>query len=181
MVNGFVTLFTETEVVAWIVLAISLVCLIAEVFIPSFGLVGIGGIVLGLAGIGFNANKPWLTTSELVWLIVDTLVLMGAIVGLVKLVYVLTHGKNKKKKNATKTYLDMDGKLIPADDEGNPDFSFLKGKAGTCVTDLKPSGKVEIDGEVYNVLADQGYLYNGNMVRVIKTVGASVYVQKIQE
>ena len=62
---------------------------------------------------------------------------------------------------------------------GNPDFSFLNSKTGVCVTDLKPSGKVEIEGEVYNVLARKGYIYCGISVRVVKTVGASIYVEKI--
>lgn len=177
MINGFVTFFTETDVLCFIALAVSLACLIAEIFIPSFGLVGIGGICIGLAGIGLNVSKPWYSATEIVWLIIDTFIIFIVVLLPIKLIVSL---RQKKKKNRKVNYLIIDGNKVPADENGNPDFSFLKGKAGTCVTDLKPSGKVEIEGIVYNVLADKGYLYNGNMVRVIKSNGASIYVEKIQ-
>ena len=179
MIQGFVTFFTETSFVTWIVLAVSLACLISEVFIPSFGMVGIGGIVLGIAGIVFNATKPWLSAGEIIWLVVDTLILFAIIVGAVKLIDFIIRKKGGIRKKVS-AYLEIDGKKIPADSNGNPNFSFLKGKAGVCVTDLNPSGKVEIDGDIYNVFSREGYLYNGNMVRVVKTVGASIYVEKIQ-
>ena len=178
MGQGFVNLFLDTSVIAWIVLIASLACLIAEIFIPKFGLVGIGGIILAVAGTVFNCTKPWLSAGDIIWLILDTLILFGVCIGLVYLGLFLWK-KYRKSTRKGPAYIEMDGKKIPADKMGNPDFSFLKGKAGTCVTDLNPSGKVEIEGEIYNVLSVKNYLYNGNMVRVVKTVGASIYVQKI--
>lgn len=178
MLHGFVTLFTETDLISWIALGVSLACLVAEVFIPSFGLVGIGGLLIGIVGVGFNAsNKPWLDTADILWLVVDTLIIFVVVVLVIKITYVLLQKKKKKVKKET---LVVDGKEIPADAQGNPDYSFLKGRAGVCVTDLNPSGKVDIDGEVYNVHSDKGYLYNGNMVRVIRVSGAIIYVDKIQ-
>ncbi|MBQ9790643.1 MAG: hypothetical protein IJW24_03510 [Clostridia bacterium] len=181
MVDGFVTLFTETDIVGLIVLGVSLVCLIAEVFIPSFGLVGIGGLILAVAGIVFCVLKPWLTVVQIIWIIVDILVIFAVVILAVKFGFFLwkkSRGEVQKKRK--KQFLEIDGKKVPADDVGNPDFSYLKGKAGVCTTDLNPAGKVEIDGEIFDVHSQKGYLYTGNMVRVTKTVGAIIYVQKIQ-
>jgi len=179
MVNGFICFFTETSLIVWIILTISLICLVSEIFIPSFGLVGIGGLMMFCAGVGINVNKPWLDTTGILWLIADTLIIFIGVIGLIKLIYYFTQGKGANKPK--KQYLKMDGNQVPADDMGNPDFSYLKGKSGICVTDLKPSGKVEIDGDVYNVLSEKEYIYNGCFVRVIKTVGASIIVKKITE
>ena len=178
MLHGFVTLFTETDLISWIALGVSLACLVAEVFIPSFGLVGIGGIIIGIVGVGFNAsNKPWLSSGDVFWLVADTLIIFAVVVFTIKIIYVLLQRKNKRGKKGT---LVVGGKEIPADEQGNPDYTFLKGRAGVCVTDLNPSGKVDIDGEVFNVHSDKGYLYNGNMVRVVRVNGAIIYVDKIQ-
>ncbi len=180
MVDGFVALFAESNIVGLIVLAVSLVCFVAEVFIPSFGLVGIGGIILGVAGTLFCVTKPWLTTHEILWMIADILILFGAFVVVFKVVYAIV---KKAKKNGAKkkaNILNIGGKKVPADEVGNPDYSYLKGKAGVCKTDLNPAGKVEIDGEVFDVHSKKGYLYTGNMVRVTKTVGAIIYVEKVQ-
>lgn len=177
MVQGFVTLFTETTVVAWIALAVALGCLIAEIFIPSFGLVGISGVLLGIIGLLMNAFTPGLSASEIFWGLVDTILIFGVVLGAIKLIYYFITKKTKGKK---KEYLIIDGNKIPADEMGNPDFSFLLNKEGVCVTDLNPSGKVEIDGVKYDVLSEKGYLYNGNRVKVVKCVSSSVYVQKIK-
>ena len=179
MVDGFVALFTELDIVTWIVLAVSLACFVAEVFIPSFGLVGIGGIVLLAAGLGFACSKPWLGGSLIVWLIVDVLLIFGAVVGLVWLFHFLWKKKNGKVSKRKQQFIEMNGKKVPADSMGNPDFSYLKGKTGVCTTDLNPAGKAEIDGEIFDVHANKGYLYNGNLVRVVKTVGAIIYVEKV--
>jgi membrane-bound serine protease (ClpP class) len=178
MINGFITLFTETDLTTWIVLVIGLVCLIIEMVVPSFGLIGIGGIIFVIASLVMNVNKPWLSASELVFLTIDTVILFAAVLAITKVVSMQIR-KHKKRKG--QEFLNLDGKKVPADKQGNPDFSFLKNKAGICITDLNPSGKVEIDGEVYNVLSEKEYLYNGNMVRVVKTVGHNIYVKKINQ
>lgn len=178
MVQGFVTLFTETSFVAWIALVVALGCLIAEIFIPSFGLVGISGTILGVLGLIVNAFIPNLGVAGIIWLTVDTLLIFAVVLTTIKIIYLAKNKKLGKKKK--KEYLVIDGNKVPADEMGNPDFSFLLGKEGVCVTDLNPSGKVEIDGVKYNVLAEKGYLYNGNKVKVIKCVSSSVYVEKIK-
>ena len=84
----------------------------------------------------------------------------------------------RKRKN--KNLIQVDGNIVPSDDVGNPNYSFLIGKIGECVTDLKPIGKAKIEGNIYNVKSEKYYLYNGNRVRVVRTEGSTIYVEKIK-
>ena len=83
--------------------------------------------------------------------------------------------KRKKKNSAT-----INGNVVPVDDMGNPNYSFLIGKKGECTTDLKPIGKAKIDGKVYIVTSEKGYLYFGNAIEVVKTESSIIYVKKIK-
>ena len=42
--------------------------------------------------------------------------------------------------------------------DGTIDYSFLVGKEGTTTTQLRPSGKVEIDGKFYDVESTGFYI-----------------------
>jgi membrane-bound serine protease (ClpP class) len=48
---------------------------------------------------------------------------------------------------------------------------------GTATTDLRPSGKAEIDGGVLDVVADGGFVQKGDAVRIIKEDGMGVVVK----
>jgi len=84
--------------------------------------------------------------------------------------------KRKKKSNL----IVVDGNKVPADEMGNPNYSFLVGKTGECITDLKPIGKAKICGHIFTVKSEKGYLYNGNFVEVVKTESTTIYVKKIK-
>lgn len=177
MIQGFVELFTSSDWMVLLSLGLALLCLSIEMFIHSFSLSGVIGIVLGAMGLWLGISDSWNNSKVLLWIIVDVLIIF--LVVLVPLKLIALHIKHKKNI-AKKDFLLIDGNYIPADSMGNPDFSFLIGRVGECVTDLKPSGKVKVDGHVYNVLSEKGYLYNGNAIRVVKTISSSIYVEKIK-
>jgi len=177
MIQGFVDLWTLSDWYVLLLIAFALVCLCIEMFTFSFSIVGLTGIVLGFLGLWLGISDNWSLCDSILWVIADILIIF--ILVLVSLKLIAIHFKNKKIRAKT-DYLLIDGNKIPADKMGNPDFSFLIGKTGECITDLKPSGKVKIDGKIYNVLSEKNYLYNGNAVKVVKTVSASIYVEKIK-
>lgn len=52
------------------------------------------------------------------------------------------------------------------------------GMTGTATTDLRPSGKAEIDGEVIDVVAESDFILKGQSVRIIKEDGMGVVVKR---
>ena len=175
MIQGFIDLFISSDWMVLLALALSLICLSVEMFTHSFSLAGVVGLILGALGLWLGISDSWNYSGEMLWIIVDLLIIFLVVLLPLKLIAL----KIKSKKTKI-DYLLIDGNKIPADKMGNPDFSFLIGRTGECITDLKPSGKIKIDGKIYNVLSEKGYLYNGHFVKVVKTVSASIYVEKIK-
>ena len=54
----------------------------------------------------------------------------------------------------------------------------LVGKTGVAVSVLRPSGKVEIDGEVYDAVSTDGFTPKGETVVVKKDLAGQLYVTK---
>lgn len=55
----------------------------------------------------------------------------------------------------------------------------LVGKEGTASTVLRPSGKAEIEGTVYDATAESGYIDKGEKILVVKYETAQLFVRKI--
>ena len=54
----------------------------------------------------------------------------------------------------------------------------MVGKTGIAVSVLRPSGKVEIDGEVYDAISTEGFTPKGDTVMVKKDLAGQLYVTK---
>ena len=54
----------------------------------------------------------------------------------------------------------------------------LIGKEGTAFTVLRPSGKAEIEGNVYDATAESGFIEQGEKVVVVKYETAQLFVRK---
>ena len=55
----------------------------------------------------------------------------------------------------------------------------LVGKEGTAMTFMRPAGKVEVDGEIYDAVTDAGVVEQGTTVRVIRFENAQLVVGKV--
>jgi len=58
-----------------------------------------------------------------------------------------------------------------------PAFAKLLGTEGVALTDLRPSGKIEIGGEPYDVVTTGAYLESGKRVRVVQVEGNRILVE----
>lgn len=173
MKDAFITLFTEADVLFYCLFALSIILLIAEVFIPSFGVVGMGGILSAFGAVAARTVEKNLSKKTTILYIVYIALLIVAIVVLIKLI------KKLDDKRKTKTgYAIVDGNKIPLTKDGYLDYSFLVGKEGVVVADLKPSGKVNIDGKIYEVTTTKEYIYSGAAIRVDKVINQRVVVRK---
>jgi membrane-bound serine protease (ClpP class) len=60
------------------------------------------------------------------------------------------------------------------------DHGTLVGKEGIVISELRPSGKVEIDGTVYDVVSSGPYLEEGERVVVAEAVGMRIVVRRVK-
>ncbi|MCM0042799.1 MAG: nodulation protein NfeD [Algoriphagus sp.] len=166
----------------WEILAfvIGILLLAVEVFvIPGFGVFGVTGIVLTLGSLvlGMLPNEAfdfkWVPTSQLFGALLT--VILAALAG-VGLVFWITPKVNEwgafKHLTLAGTQESAQGYTVRVYDEG------LAGKIGTVHSRLRPSGKVEIAGEIYDAYSRGEFLEQGEAIEVISTEGTSLRVKK---
>lgn len=130
---------------------------VAEIKIASYGLLTVGGLVsLALGSIMlFESPIPALRAS--LYVIIPTVIVTGAFFAFAITMAV----KAQLAKPATGA-------------EG------LVGEIGVVQTPLRPEGKVFVHGEIWNAYAEEA-IEAGEKVRVIKTEGLKVKVEKIKK
>lgn len=61
------------------------------------------------------------------------------------------------------------------------DARSLVGKKGLVLSDLRPAGKVRIEGKVYDAMSDREYINKGENIVVSKAEMGQVYVMKDEQ
>ncbi len=166
----------------WEILAfvIGIILLAIEFFvIPGFGIFGVAGIVLTLGGLvlGMLPNEAfdfeWVSSSQLVEALLTVILAALAAVGLV---FWLTPKVNEwgafKHLTLATTQDRSQGYIASVYSES------LVGKIGTVHSRLRPSGKVELDGEIFDAYSRGEFLEKGESIEVISTEGTSLRVKK---
>lgn len=158
--------FINNEIIFVIVMTLALTCIAVEIFIPSFGLVGIVGGYLLFESIIAMKNIPnsffYMMISVFLSFIISFLLIREIMKSKEFDNLVLKDKVNKKSGKNAKT-----------------DLSFLKGKEAVVKKILRPSGVVLIDGVEYNVLSYGEFIEVGSMVRVDKVEGSQIYCKRI--
>ncbi len=166
----------------WEILAfvIGLLLLVVEFFvIQGFGVFGVAGIVLTLGGLvlGMLPNEAldfkWVPSSQLFSALLTVILAALAAVGLV---FWLTPKVNEwgafKHLTLATTQDRSQGYTASVYSES------LVGKIGTVHSRLRPSGKVELDGEIFDAYSRGDFLEKGQAIEVISTEGTSLRVKK---
>ena len=74
----------------------------------------------------------------------------------------------KTVQNKNEGYVSIDNSLLT-----------LKGKTGTAKTVLRPGGKVLIENEVYDAVAENGFIDKEENIIVTKVEATQLYVEKL--
>ncbi|MGP6146143.1 NfeD family protein [Jeotgalibaca sp. A122] len=141
--------------------------LIAEVFIPDFGLIGIIGVTL--IGFGYFSNRADLWGSVMDLSLALIIAVITAYV-LLKKGYRFLPGKNLVLGSALKGNRGYS--------TGNNYQEYLYEK-GTALTTLRPSGKVEINGRTLDVVSDGKIIQEGSSVEVVHVEGIKIIVREL--
>ncbi len=166
----------------WEILAfvIGIILLAVEFFIlPGFGVFGVAGIVLTLGGLvlGMLPNQAFdfelVPSSQLFGALLTVILSALAAVGMV---FWLTPKVNEwgafKHLTLASTQESSQGYTSRIYAES------LLGKTGKVHSRLRPSGRVEIDGEIYDAYSRGEFLEQGEAIEVISTEGTSLRVKK---
>lgn len=164
-----------------VIFFLGVVLLALEIFvIPGFGVAGISGISMMVASlILVMLNNDWFDFSFVPTGAVTTAVLV-TFLGLIGAFIVMFIGGVRLvdsqlfKNIALETTLDKSAGYT----SNFKKESFI-GKTGIAYTILRPSGKVEIDDEIYDAYTRGGYIEQGTKVEVIAEEGTSLKVKDI--
>jgi membrane-bound serine protease (ClpP class) len=184
----FAPLYLEGMAENWhlVVFIIGIILIMIEIFaLPGFGVTG----VLGIAGV----------ITGLVFVMIDKIVFRFgpsgdgirevvsafAVVSISMLTsFILSLWVSKKLFSPNRLF----GSLALETSENKSDgfISFdtekqqlLLGKRGTAHTVLRPSGKVLIDGEVYQAVAESGFITKGSAIIVRREEQGQLYVMEV--
>lgn len=161
--------------------------LAVEVFvIPGFGVAGVAGIVCTVAGLSLSLvsndglSFDGVASADVavsLWTVIISLVLSVA------LCVVLGRTVFKAKRGSALSSLTLE--TTQESDQGyvgvdKKDLDDKVGSLGVASTDLRPGGKVTIDGEVYDAISDGAFIERGSEVEVTATSSGQIVVRKRQ-
>jgi len=168
----------------WEILAfiIGLTLIAIEVFVvPGFGIFGILGLILTLGSLIFMMLNNNMFDFEFVPNENITRALLTTLTGLFGSIILMFIGGVRLTNSKFFKKVALQG--VQSKDEGYSS-RFIKagfaGKTGTVYSVLRPSGKVEIEGELYDANTRGEYLAQGEKIVVVDESGTSLKVKKAE-
>jgi membrane-bound serine protease (ClpP class) len=156
--------------------------LVVEMFaIPGFGIAGIGGIMLMVIGLSLSlvdnvlfdfSNVPFIEIFRAFTFVIFVffLSLIVSIWAGSKLLTSAPFGflALKADQKSSEGFVSSDSETID-----------LLGKEGEAYSILRPSGKVIIEGTVYDAIAETSWIEKGSRVKVVRRETMQIYVSKV--
>lgn len=136
-----------------------------EMVIPGFGAPGISGIACLVGGIlltAKNIEQGLTITMVVVVILAVMLTVILLVIKNVKPPFIL-----EEDLKATPEYLNAS------------DLEYLVGKEGVASTDLKPSGKCDIEGVEFDVRAESRYIKKGTKVKISRIHENTIMIKEI--
>ena len=181
----FAPLYLEGLLQNWELLAfvLGIILILLELFvIPGFGVTGISGILLCATGLVFAmVDNDLFHTPEgfnLAVLVRPVATLSIAVFGsLVGAIYLTRRLYPTKLFGRVALRTDLTGDTGYVGVATAP--ALTVGCEGVAQTALRPSGKVEINNEIYDAVAAYGMIDKGDAVRVVRYETGQIYCVKI--
>lgn len=150
-----------------IIFVVGLILLIIEAIAPGFGLPGISGIILILAGIILAMDSVQSAILSLSISIILTAIITALLI---------KRGRNieafKKIVLSTKQK-DEEGYL------SSSTKSEYLGKEGVALSDLRPSGVIQVDEEKLDALSEGNFIPKGSGIKIIRVEGPKIIVRRL--
>ncbi len=147
----------EVNVAGLALIALSLLFFIADIKVPTHGVLTVGGILAFILGALFLTNRqaPYLQVS--LQLVIFIALLTGAF-------FLFAVGAGLRAQRA----------VVRSGREG------LLGAEGIAHTDLSPGGTVYVQGEIWTGIAEEGTIRQGQRVKVVAVDGLRLRVRTVR-
>jgi membrane-bound serine protease (ClpP class) len=160
----------------WLVFAIFLYCacavlIIAEVFVPSGGLISIAALACVIGGVVIFFNHSLI--AGWIGLVIAIVMIPSVLVFAYKIFPKTRFGKNVTLEPPER----RQGDAVPDSDR----LKNLLGAEGVVLTTLRPVGMCDFSGERFECVAESGYVKKGNKVKVINVESTQLTVRIIEE
>jgi membrane-bound serine protease (ClpP class) len=153
-----------------------------EIFaLPGFGVAGVSGIILMVLGLSLamvdNLVFEWDFTAGLTAVFKSVCIVTGS--AALALVLSIWLGKSFLDNPRLKKLMLMAEQRSADGYVSFPDnLTGLTGATGTARSMLRPAGKVDIDGKLYDAVCEFGYINPGETVKVTRYETGQLYVIK---
>jgi len=184
----FAPLYLEGLAEHWEILLflVGLILIAIEIFvIPGFGVAGISGVLIVFVALVLSLIENVVFDFEPVDAERLGVAIMTVVVGIFGGFTLSLYLGNKLFSAHSGPFKNLALHAVQDVNDGylNVDASFiaLKGKTGTAQTVLRPGGKVLIDGEVYDAVAESGFIDRNETIVVTRVGTSQLYVERPEE
>ncbi|OVE69445.1 MULTISPECIES: NfeD family protein [Clostridium] len=156
----------DITVLTVLLLIVGFGLVLLEMHIPGFGLPGIAGAICLILAVVLTAEN----FAQALVMALGILAILGIMLGVVLTFF--TKGKLFKPLILPDEQKKEHGYI------SSSDLDYLLGKTGVAVTDLRPTGSVDIDGVKFDVISEGEYIRKGTNVEIFKVSGVKLLVKK---
>lgn len=152
-------------------LGLSLLLMLLEAFVPSGGVLGVAAVLAAIAGVVFlfRHDPLWGAIGLLGTAVLGPMTFFSAI----KMLPSTAMGRKIVGESAEEI---AQAREMRAREQRKGREGLLE-REGVALTDMRPSGVVEIDGVRHDAIARGGLVDRGQRVRVVKTDGLTIEVR----
>lgn len=159
-----------------------IVLIAVEVFIiPGTGFAGITGAICVLVGLvaSFTGTDPTSATERGTLVTASTTTVAGLFVGAILAWFVSRWFRETAVFRRAVLSASATGAIEPPSRQAQT----LPAKGTVCIadTDLRPSGRCEHDGELFDAQSTGEYIPRGQSVRVVGRMGTSLVVERVED
>lgn len=172
MAQELLSIFIHMHTVGIVFLVLAMILISLEFFISGFGYFGIGGCACFVIAFFIRLIQGATTAQWIAILVVVAIIITSCVLLVIN---------SKEKGTFNKNPFIQTDTSIP-EDYSDPlaVYGHLLDKEGQLVTQCKPIGKAEIDGDIYEVMAvDNGFITKGAKIVVVDVEGENIYVERI--
>lgn len=172
-ISSIVGYFYVAGVVGWtpiVLIALGFILIIAEVFIPDFGVIGILGVLSVAGGLYITTGDFGIMIRDLSVAIISSAIIL---ILLLRNGYSLSHLNRLVLNSASKEPAEIEER------EEKP--RLIVGMIGESITPLRPSGKVKFENfpQPFDVLSGEGHIGPGTKVVIQEVHGNKVVVRNL--
>lgn len=162
------TIYNVADNMTIITFVMGITLLALEIFIPSFGVIGIAGVILTIYSVmdSFSDNQMGILV-----LIVSALAIVLTVTIYVKLGFDRSLFDRMILTNTNSSTRGYNSKISHSD---------LIGKLGISKTILRPTGKIEIDGRTYDAKSESDFIQKDRKVSVNDIKDGHIIVKEIK-